>query len=61
MASSSKKKDDGQGFGVFQKGEDGPTVVASTIQEAVYYRYEGWQEVAPAAAENQLEQAQPAE
>lgn len=59
--SSSKKKDDGQGFGVFRKGDDGPTVIAYTVQEAVSYRFEGWQEIAPASAENKLDEPQPAE
>lgn len=51
-----KKQDEaqqtkGQGFGVFQKGETGPTQVAATIEEAVHYRFEGWTEIAPADPE----------
>lgn len=55
---SSKKQPVGQEFGVFSRGEgaDTQTVTAYTVEDAVRYRFDGWQEVAPAAPENQPEQ-----
>lgn len=47
---SKNKSSDGQGFGVFTRGEQ--EVTAWSAEEAVRYRFEGWQETQPAAAEN---------
>lgn len=46
-----KKQPEGQAFGVFKK--DDREVIANSVDEAVYYRFNGWQEVAPASPDNQ--------
>lgn len=46
-------KSKAEGFGVFKK--DDQQVVAWSIDEAVRYRFDGWEEVAPALPENQPE------
>lgn len=48
------RKDDGIAFGQFTHPEDKKrTVIAYSLDDAVAYRFNGWQEVKPAAAENQ--------
>lgn len=55
MATRSKKDTDGQDtdgreFGVFQK--DDARVTAWTVEDAVRYRFDGWEEIVPASPEN---------
>lgn len=45
------KKSDGVEYGAFRK--DGQTVVALTVDDAVRYQFDGWEQVQPPAPENQ--------
>lgn len=56
---TSSKKNEGVEHGVFEK--NGQTFIALSLDDAVRLRFDGWEEVQPAAPENLPPETPPSE